>query len=343
MPQDHYKAVFDAAPDGILVVGANGLIQEANPEAHRLFGYPEGALVGVLVDELVPAAVRGAHAAHRDGFYADSSSRPMGVGMELEASRQDGTTFPVEISLSPIRDEGGVRVIATVRDISTRRRLRDFGAGALRAAEDVRTVIARELHDGTAQELATHLVRLRLLERAESPEERVTQMAALREGLDQTSEGVRRIARGLRPPELEDAGLLVALQAHARSIEETRQVGIQIRPFSGVDEALTPDGRLALYRIVQEAVTNAARHGAPERITVEVSLADGRIRISVEDDGAGFDLSTVERGGGGLGLMGMRERAAILGGRLTILSEVGEGTRVDVALPVEIEREAEHV
>jgi len=343
MPQDLYKAVFDAAPDGILVVGADGRILEGNPEAHRLFGYPEGALGGLSVDDLVPEAVRGAHAAHRQRFASEPSSRPMGVGMELEASRRDGTTFPVEISLSPIRDGEGLRVIATVRDISTRRRLRDFGAGALRAAEDVRTVIARELHDGTAQELATHLVRLRLLERAEAPEERVAQMAALRAGLDETSEGVRRIARGLRPPELEDAGLLVALQAHARSVEETRQVRVNVRPFTDVDEALTLDGRLALYRIVQEAITNAARHGSPNRVTVEVSLSDGSIQVVVEDDGVGFDLASVERSGGGLGLMGMRERAAILGGRLTIASAGGRGTRVDVALPIEIERETESV
>lgn len=336
---DH-RALFESAPDGILVVDASGRIADSNPAVERLFGYSAEELEGQPVEVLVPMEARDRHQGHRERYTG--SSRPMGVGLELRALRRDGSEFAVEISLNRVTADGEDFTIATVRDVSQRKRLRDFGAGALRAAEDERTAIARELHDDTAQQLSAHLIRLRLLERAANQDERELHLHALRHGLQETAEGVRRIARGLRPPELEDAGLLAALRAHARRLRDARGMEVDLK-VEAVDAYLTPDGRLVLYRIVQEALTNAARHGKASTASVAVTYTDGFIRAVVEDQGRGFSPDRVMERGQGLGIMGMQERAVMVGGQLRLESSPGEGTRVHVVIPAEFDREVERV
>ena len=342
MPYNDPKALFHSAPDGILVVDAGGRIVDVNREGERLFGYARTELEGQSIEILIPQEARDRHVGHRSRYVADAARRPMGVGLELTALRKDGSQFPVEISLNQVEGEGGAFTIATVRDVSVRKRLRDFGAGALRAAEDVRTLIAQELHDDTAQQISAHLIRLKLLENAETDEQREEHLEQLREGLRETAEGVRRIARGLRPPELEDAGLFAALQAHARLLDESRgfQVGMEVQ---SVDRYLTPDGLLVLYRIIQEALTNAARHAGADTAAVSV-VTDGRIiEAVITDQGCGFASDRLISTGGGLGLMGMQERAVMVGGRLEIESQPGKGTRIAVRIPVEFDAEVERV
>jgi PAS domain S-box-containing protein len=339
---EYYRAIFDFSPDGILVVDDDGIIRRVNPRAEELFGYEHGALAGQSVEVLVPDGLRPGHVQHRKAYIADSARRPMGIGLELRARRSDGTEFPVEISLSPVDTEDGRHTLATVRDVTQRKRLRDFGAGALRASEDERARIARELHDDTAQRLATTLLRLRILERMVEGEERLEVIEELRESLQQTAEGVRRIARGLRPPELQDAGLATALRSYARSLLDGRglKVDLDVEP---VDEYLTADGKLVVYRVVQEALNNVSRHADASAARVLLRKSGGHIVAEVEDEGRGFSPHRVQNDGGGLGLLGMQERAAMVGGLVTVDSRPGEGTRVVIRVPVEIEREVERV
>jgi PAS domain S-box-containing protein len=342
VPIENHRALFDSAPDGILVVETDGRILAANPEAERMFGFDPGALIDLPVESLVPEGARERHSGHREAYQADPVPRPMGIGMELEARRGDGSTFPVEISLSRGRMDGRDCTIVVVRDVTLRRRLRDFGAGALRAAEDVRARIARDLHDDTAQRIAAHLVRLRLLEMASTEEDRKEHIQALREGLQGTSDSIRRIARGLRPPELSDAGLLPALQAHARRLQESHGLRVSIQGESP-DRVLTPDGLLVTYRIVQEALTNVARHAGTDRARVELRVVNRVIEIDVSDEGQGFRPHPVAADGRGLGLIGMQERASMLGGHLRVESRPGEGTRVCLRVPAQLDREVERV
>jgi PAS domain S-box-containing protein len=157
-----YRAVFEVAPNGIVIVDDAGRIRDLNPAAERLFGYAAEELLGTSVEDLVPAGTRSTHRRDREAYMRAPRSRPMGVGMELKGRRKDGSEVPVEISLSPMETAAGRFVIAIVRDMTERMRLRAFGAGALQAAEDERLRISRELHDDTAQRLAALLMRLRL-------------------------------------------------------------------------------------------------------------------------------------------------------------------------------------
>lgn len=330
---EEYRAFFEAAPDGILVVDENGVIDDANPMAGRLFGYGRDDLVGHSVEMLVPEGAREAHSEHRRGYTRSPHTRPMGVGMDLRGRRRDGSEFPVEISLSPWRSETGTKVIVAVRDVTQRTRLRDFGAGALRASEDERQRISRELHDGTAQRLATLLLRLRLVEKNVSDETVLAGLHDLRQDIAEIADETRRIARGLRPPELADAGLVAALQAHARSVREGARIDLRL-DTDPIDGLLSPDSCLVLYRVVQEAISNAVRHADPTRITVTVSRRDSRIVAVVADDGRGFVLDEDGRSGGGLGLLGMQERAAMAGGRVAVESTPGTGTVVTLVVPI---------
>lgn len=334
MPDDLYAKVFQASPDGILVVDRSGRIVELNPTVERLFGFSRDELLGRPVERLVPEAAREAHVGHRERFHADPHSRPMGIGMELRGRRKDGSVFPVEISLSNLSTSEETLVIATVRDISDRKRLRDFGAGALRAAEDERERIARELHDETAQRIATLLVQLRVWERRGVGAKAADHIEHLRDELKECAEGVRRIARGLRPPELEDAGLVAAIRSHLRTLEDTGEAELSFEA-DAVDPLLVPDARLVVYRVVQEAVSNALRHADCARIRVTVAERRGDVYAEVEDDGRGFDPRFAKgEGHEGLGLLGMRERATMVGGSLLVESSPGGGgTRIRLRVP----------
>jgi two-component system, NarL family, sensor histidine kinase DegS len=185
-------------------------------------------------------------------------------------------------------------------------------------------------------------VRLRILERLVSDPEVRDQILDLRESIQETADGVRRIARGLRPPELEDAGLITAVRSYSRALQEGR--GLEVRlDLEPVDRYLTPDSRLVVYRVVQEALNNVARHAEVVFATVRMREERGHIVAEVRDEGRGFSPARIQAEGGGLGLLGMQERAVMVGGRVTVDSRPGEGTSVVIRIPVELEVEVERV
>jgi PAS domain S-box-containing protein len=336
LSSDEYQAIFNASPDGLLVIDRSGIIRAANPRVEELFGWSTDELVGQTVDVLVPEGMGKAHEAHRSRFVADPHNRPMGVGLDLRGRRKDGTTFPVEISLSPwhpSEGEGDLRIICTVRDVSDYRRLQNFSESALRATEEERQRIARELHDDTAQRLATLILRIRRLAMERDADARSTMLEEVREEVVDATEGVKRMARGLRPPEIEELGLGLAITAHVRSLREGADFDVETE-MGAVDPYLGDTAKLAIYRIVQEALSNARRHGGTRTALVRLYLEGSKVVAEVVDQGTGFLASRAMERGGGLGLVGMRERATMVGGMLSVDSTPGEGTRVRVAVPV---------
>lgn len=329
---EEYRAVFESAPDGIMVVDRHGVVRDLNPAVEVLFGFAREEILGEAVEMLLPEVFRRAHVAHRERYQRNPHPRPMGAGLELAARRRDGIEFPVEISLSPWSHDGHESVICIVRDVTERKRIRDFSEGALRSVEEERQRIARELHDDTAQRLATLMVKVRLLTKDADEVRRAQGLAELREQILEAAEGVKRIARGLRPPELEEVGLRSALQAHTRSLWEAAgfQVEVDMEP---VEHLLDLEAKLCLYRIIQESLSNALRHSGTDRARVTIWVEDGRVAALVEDEGRGFRAAKASTDGAGLGLVGMQERAVMLGGRVLVDSTPGEGTRVRIELP----------
>ena len=328
-----YRAVFDAAPDGIVLVGPDGTILDVNPCALRMFGYERDEMVGRSVELLVPSDLQRRHLDHRQRYMETPRARPMGAGLELRGRRKDGSEFPVEISLSPVTEGEGGYVISIVRDLTERRALQAFGASAVRAAENERQRIARELHDDTAQRLAGLMLMLKVAGTTEDAKEREERIDRVREEIGAAADAVRRIARGLRPPVLDEVGLTVALESLVRSLGQTHGLEIDLAMERPV-KRLGADSELAMYRIVQEALSNAIRHSGASRVAVSLHAEDHILRAEVEDDGRWFATERpFSDEGQGLGLVGMRERARHAGGTLEIDSAPGSGTRVRVTLP----------
>jgi PAS domain S-box-containing protein len=326
-----YREVFEAAPDGMLIVDAEGLILDANPAALVMFGYASDELIGVTVERLVPPELRGLHEGHRAAYSEDPRARPMGIGLELRGVRRDGTLFPVEISLSPLEGSDGPRIIATVRDLTDRLRLRRFGAESLRAMEEERRRIALELHDDTAQRLSGLLLMLKIATGLESEDERREVLENAREQLLEAAESVRRIARGLRPPALADAGLSAAIRGYVQDLEEGGNLSIKL-DLDPVDHFLDPDERLVVYRVIQEALTNVLRHSNSHEAEVSIRRVGDFVTATVRDRGCGFAAAKTP-GGRGLGLLGMEERAQMVGGAVLVESRPGEGTVVRLDVP----------
>lgn len=334
-----FKAVFDAAPDGCVVVDQDGTIRAANPKVEQLFGWKLSDIVGQSVDVLLPEALRGGHGAHRDRFARNPHGRPMGAGLDLRAQRRDGSTFSVEVSLSPWREEDhDLRIICSIRDVSSYRRLQNFSEGALRASEEERQRIARELHDDTAQRLATLILRVRRLNDESDDVRRGLLFDEIRSEIVEAADSVKRLSRGLRPPEIEELGLALALQAHVRTLREGGIFDVSL-DVGVVDPYLDVTAKLVLYRIVQEAISNARRHSGATDAGVRVFYEDGTVVAEVFDEGRGFSHGAAVEGERGLGLLGMEERATMVGGRLTVDSSPDEGTRVRVTIPVSPEKE----
>jgi signal transduction histidine kinase len=207
---------------------------------------------------------------------------------------------------------------------------RDALRRAVAAQELERQRLARELHDETGQALTSILLGLRSLEVASVPEDRDEALAALRELVVATLHEVRRLAVELRPAALDDFGLLPAVRRLGESTRETTGLDVQVEATLG-PKRLAPEVETALYRIVQEALTNVAKHAGARHVSVVLTRKHERVSVVIEDDGKGFDTSAGT--GDGLGLLGMRERVQLLDGTLSVESSVGAGTTLVLELP----------
>ena len=215
-----------------------------------------------------------------------------------------------------------------------RAQLRALSSQIINAQEEERLRVARELHDETAQALASVLVRQRVAERSPDPETLRQTMADLRALTADALEGVRRMALELRPTILDDLGLAAALDACARHFSQRSGLPVDFRAV-GRPERLRPEVELVVYRVVQEALSNVARHSGATRAEVSVIAESSTLIVSVADDGRGFDpAAALDSRPQSLGLFGMRERAALVGGQLGIESAPGRGTRVRLEVPL---------
>jgi two-component system sensor histidine kinase UhpB len=205
---------------------------------------------------------------------------------------------------------------------------RDSARRALAAQEDERLRIAREMHDGIGQTLTA--IALQAERAAELPEPDRALLQRLAASAHASLDEVRRLARELRPEALDDLGLGNALITLCRRMAAEGDVRVEPHLEPGMP-ALSPDAELVLYRVAQEAITNALRHARASRIDVTLHAEDGEVELTVADDGVGLP-DAVERDAHGIA--GMRERALLAGGRLTLGSADGEGTAVRLRLPV---------
>ncbi len=261
---------------------------------------------------------------------------------EMELKAKDGRTLWVAVHEAPVvRDGKTIAVVGSLTDITERKRaeaIRDqLLDKVIVAQEEERQRIARELHDETEQALASLLIGLRGMEEAPTIEDARRHVGDLRRVAAQSLDELQRLVLGLRPSLLDELGLAAALQRLCTEFAHTQGIRVELHVGSLSDHRLPSSMETALYRIVQEALTNMVKHAAATAASVLFQLTASSVRMVVEDNGRGFDPESVRQAAGrrgGLGLYGMQERTAILGGTFTIESAVGRGTTIYVEIPL---------
>jgi PAS domain S-box-containing protein len=258
---------------------------------------------------------------------------------ELTHRREDGKRIHIESRAVAFFDSAGTRLgyVSVNRDITDRRSaeqtIRALLEDVLNAQEEERRRIARELHDDTAQTLTSLLVGLRAVEEAEDLGQVRQAAGTLRALVSGALEGVQRIARGLRPSVLDDLGLEEALERLAAELSQAHGFIVDLQVTGPRLPRLPEALEVVLYRVAQEALTNAWKHASPRAVSVLVHRNPESVRLVVEDDGRGFDAAE-RQAPRQLGLLGMRERVHLVGGSVTVESSIGVGTTLCVTVPI---------
>jgi PAS domain S-box-containing protein len=342
---DRYHRTIESVMDAIVAVDESHNILLFNPAAERMFGLAKADVLGGPLSQLVPERVREAHSLHMDRFMGTQGApRAMALNLEITGVRADGTEFPIESTISQTLIEGKPQLTAVLRDITQRRRaeedlremnrqLRSLSAALQDVREQERTRIALELHDDLGQQLTGLKLELSWLSGRVKEGRQATheEVGAMRQLLDTAIASVRRIATELRPLILDDLGFGEAVAW--QTAEFAKRSGLAI-VLDLQAQALVKDDVLAtaLFRIVQESLTNVVRHAGATTVQVRL-ISDGPdLVLTVQDNGGG--IAADARPGSGIGLVSMRERATALGGQLKISSAPGAGTTIEVTLPI---------
>jgi PAS domain S-box-containing protein len=338
--EEGQRTLFESAPDPIVVVDAAGRMERVNRQAEVLFGYQRSELIGQTVEMLIPERFRGHHEQHRAGYVGSPHLRPMGAGLQLYGRRKDGSEFPVDIMLSPLASKLSPLVIAVVRDVTEQKQvnetLRRLSIRLLRAQDAERRRIARELHDSTGQNLAAVAMNLSLVTHSAKALDAPAQKA-LAESITMVEGCVREIrtlSYLLHPPMLDERGLAPALRWFVEGFTKRSGMRVDLEVASHWERP-TPEMEIALFRVVQESLTNAHRHAESSTARIRLDGDKTTVRLEVEDAGKGLPNAKAEGQlvMGGVGITGMRERIKQLGGQLQIESG-RHGTTVRVTLPL---------
>jgi signal transduction histidine kinase len=263
--------------------------------------------------------------------------RPLRM-LESTAARVRQGDLAARVEASPLADRRVRRVgdaINLLLDelVADRARVRRLAAEVIRAGDDERARLARNLHDSTAQTLTAVVMQLAATIRTVQPPEVAAKLETVRGAVVDALEEVRGLSHTVHPRVLDDLGLPAALRNLGREMERRADVPIAV-DVPLIAPQLAPASASVLYRIAQEALTNALRHGRPTAVEVRLRVADQAATIEVTDDGEGFDPEAT-RHGTGLGIFSMRERVALVDGAFDLVSGPGMGTRVRATVPVE--------
>lgn len=329
-----YRGLLESSPVAILVIDRSGNVLEVNPAASILFGRNKATLESMHIADLVGAA---------GTEKLLGASRSDGQPDSLALKSEEGLDLYIEPSLTEVADGQGSPVIQVLfRDVTEEHHrqagLRAYAAHVTRAQEEERQRIARELHDETIQALVLLCRQLDSIDSGgESPASSQTDgLRKARRTAEEIVQGLRDFSKALRPPILDDLGMMASVRRLLTDFTERTKIEGKLK-VTGEERRLPPDVELGLYRITQEALWNIERHAGATFVKVAIAFSEGKLRLEVVDDGAGFSVPLGSGDfavSGHLGLISMQERAELLGGRLEIRSSPGKGTRVIVSVPV---------
>ncbi|MBI3149854.1 MAG: PAS domain S-box protein [Betaproteobacteria bacterium] len=340
------QGIIHSAMDAIITVDEEQRVVLFNPAAEAMFGRTAAEALGAHLDLFLPQRQREAHRAFVASFRQDQArSRAMGERREIWGLRASGEEFPIDASISRVEAGGKRLYTAVVRDVTRRReserqlreshrQLRELSASLQTVREAERTRIARELHDELGQQLTGLKLDLSWLgsRLREDKTGLLDKIAGMKKTLDTTVAGVRRISSELRPLLLDDLGLVPAVEWLRDDFQRRSGIPVHLH-VAGREFEIGKDAATAVFRILQESLTNVVRHAQASQVWIALAVSADGLRLSIRDDGRGMDASAAPKDRS-FGLIGIRERAIMLGGSARISSGPGEGTVVEVDLPL---------
>lgn len=356
-PDDFFRNLLDAAPDAMIIVGADGRIVIVNAEAEKMFGLTREQMLGQPIETLLPRRFRERHQQHRGNYAREPRLRGMGTGMELLALRSDGTEFPVEISLSPIGAPSGALVVSAIRDVTERHRIESELKAARQAAEraskantaflsaashDLRQPVqALRLLNGALRRTVTDRLALEMIESQQDSLDAMTNL--LNSLLD-----ISRLDAGAFEPNIEDFPLQSLIgRLAAEFSRQAQQKGLTFHA-DPCDATVRSDPNL-LTEIIQNFVSNAVRYTRRGHVRLSCTREGNELSIAVSDTGIGIPEEELEKifvefhqvrregrkkEGVGLGLSITRRLADLLGHTIEVRSKPGEGSCFSVRVPL---------
>jgi PAS domain S-box-containing protein len=343
------RRIVHSASDAILSIDASTRILLANPAAAQMFGTGVGVMKGSALARYIqpPSPVVAADAIPTPLDYFPTGSGRAGrraTDYAVTGIRANGQLFPVEGSISNVEHDGHQVYTVILRDVSERHlvqqklsrshdQLRQLSSALQSIREEERTHIARELHDDLGQLLASLRMDLALISRLDHlPDASAALIGGMETNLLTAIASLRRIATNLRPRALDEGGLYFALQGLRDEFVERHGISCTLL----ADEAelrLDDAASTAIFRIVQEALTNIARHAGATNVVLNLYRSNDELLVTISDDGRGIRAEDMDKAES-LGLVGMRERVWGIGGEITIAGDEPPGTRIDIVLPM---------
>jgi len=335
-----YRDLFNSASDAIYIRDLTGNILETNRAMSDMTGY--------TIDELIKMNISQIYTSESYNTTIERQDRQLNgeVGSEryeLMLMKKDGTTAIIDVMISIIHENTQrVAVQASMRDVTEQKQLRDnlqfYIIEITKAQEEERKRIARELHDDTAQDLATLLLDFDAIieSREKLPESTRQSIDQLRNRAERIMEGVRRFSHELRPAIVDQLGLLPALEWLVSDISVSYGINAHMQ-VNGIKRRFSTEQELLLFRIAQEAFRNVQKHAQASEIELVLDFTKDETIMTIRDNGKGLNnigsIKELPRAGK-LGLIGMEERARLLGGNLRVQSDPGKGTTIEIEAPV---------
>jgi len=338
--REEFAVLFDSFPVGVVLVNGDGRIALTNAALQKRFGYRHEELVGKPIEAMLPAPSDGPR---------EPEVRPLAPRRDVFGRHKNGDDIPVEIWWNRIGTRNGNFAVATVVDVTARKLAAERLSAALaerdelrrrlmQAFEAERLRLAHELHDQTGQSLTAVMLELKGIEQRMDDDGR-GQLRSLRKQLELMGQSLHRIAWELRPASIDELGLAAAIENYVAEWSRTAGIEADFHCRSGCLDRVSDEIRTAIYRVVQEALTNVAKHArGATAVSIIVEHAETGLQLTVEDNGCGFDADDRLAGArhdAGLGLAGMRERLSLIGGNLIVESAVDLGTTLFARIPLE--------
>ncbi len=346
-----YRNLVESINDGVFVVDNQGVLLFVNTELVKLLGIPLDKIIDQPLQDIIHGeGVKSLLLCIEQTFKTEKVEKvefDLTIGMNL---------YWFETILIPQRkaEVSSFNVLGISRDITERKVLENkqrelvatlknqqetlklLSKEVIRAQEEERARISRDIHDEIGQALTALTFNLELLKNPENQKEEIEKrIEDCKRLVETTIEDVRRFSYELRPTILDDLGLLPAFQSHARGYKERTGIEIQINVIRDIDK-INDELKTVLYRIFQESLNNIAKHAHASRVIIDLTHQGNKLNFKIQDNGVGFNTDAVLNRGidaGGLGIKGIRERVELIGGKLNLKSKPNKGTELWVSIP----------